>query len=199
MAETTPEEADIPRYLRYRAEERHADWDDHLERANRILHERVQRMHRDKLCTGCAKFDWKRAQFYARDVENEDQYYYRYTTIRGVEDNVSWQELEVFLVESEELKLLADHPRFEWQLRKTDHQCALCDTLATLFYREKSSLTAIRFLREIMYLKDSDDSHEYAPIDVELKLASSHEPICRHQCSGVSPLAISAMFHGMLP
>jgi hypothetical protein len=56
MAETSPTTPSIPRYLRYKAEEKRANdyWDEQLDLANRVIQDRVSRMHRDNLCAGCA-------------------------------------------------------------------------------------------------------------------------------------------------
>jgi hypothetical protein len=43
-------------------------WDEEIEIANKILHGRVIRMHRDRLCTGCARFDWLRTIYYTRET-----------------------------------------------------------------------------------------------------------------------------------
>jgi hypothetical protein len=60
------------RYLRYKGTEKNAVeyWDKDLERANNILHNEVLRMHRDKLCTGRARFDWQRTRFTGKIEQN---------------------------------------------------------------------------------------------------------------------------------
>jgi hypothetical protein len=146
----TSEDANIPRYLRYKDEDGGLDngWNYELERANHILHTRILRMHRDKLCKGCARFDWLRTHFYTRDVhwinegvkwagqkiQNGDQrlsgFDLRYRDLENVQDDVIWPRFEVVAGAHREAKWLAKNPRFRWQLLKDQvHQCRLCNVL----------------------------------------------------------------------
>jgi hypothetical protein len=98
MSGNTSKSADIPRYLRYKADVQkekgslgvlgkpEKKWwltrsyfrlsicterdyrEAELCRANRILHDRVVRMRRGRLCTGCASFDWERTLFYTSNI-----------------------------------------------------------------------------------------------------------------------------------
>jgi hypothetical protein len=149
MALTTPKDPAIPRYLRYKAEEKSSDdyWDEELERANSILHTRVLRVKRDKLCTGCARFDFLRTHFYTREctprdkrqaagcqkVKNDaerpliDQYERK---LLGMRDDVDWHGFETIQEIEERVTLLAQHPEFEWRLRIDDElACTLCNML----------------------------------------------------------------------
>ena len=156
----TSENANIPRYLRYKNEDGGSDdgWNYELERANHILHTRILRMHCDKLCVGCARFDWLRTQFYTRDVHWIDEEHKRagqkidngyqqsfnshllepelsrhhlpYRELENVRDDVVWPRFEVVAGARREAKWLAKDPRFCWQLRKDQvHQCRLCNVL----------------------------------------------------------------------
>jgi hypothetical protein len=144
MAASTSDAA-IPRYLRYKAEEKSTDdyWDEELERANRILHNRVVRMHRDKLCTGCARFDFLRTHFYTREciyrdkkqedecakVKNDAKRPVMTSSPRfdGIRDNVPWHSFETISGIRENIKLLAQHPEFSWKLDPRQKlECTLC-------------------------------------------------------------------------
>jgi hypothetical protein len=149
MALTTPKDPAIPRYLRYKAEEKNSDdyWDEELERANSILHTRVLRVKKDKLCTGCARFDFLRTHFYTREctprdkrqaaecqkVKKNARRYYGYLPIRnllGMRDDVDWHGFEAIQGNEEGVKLLAQHPKFEWTLEMDDGLlCTLCSML----------------------------------------------------------------------
>jgi hypothetical protein len=142
----------MTRFLHYKADVKDAKeyWDEELERANMILHGRVCRMHRDKLCTGCARFDLLRTHFYTRearrqgnqDLRPEDRKmkkdfngsWHDMTTharfLDGIEDNVQWSSFEIVPGVEEEVKWLAEHPRFKWNLNGSQPvDCTLCKTL----------------------------------------------------------------------
>jgi hypothetical protein len=149
MAASTPKDAAIPRYLRYKSEEKKSDdyWDEELERANSILHNRVVRMQRDKLCTGCARFDFLRTHFYTREciprdkaqaaecqkVKNDAKRPVNALPARnllGMRDNVNWYCLETFQGVEEGVRLLAQHPEFMWKLGVDDELvCTICSML----------------------------------------------------------------------
>jgi len=170
MTDPTKHNVDIPRYLRYKAEAKQAEgyWDEKLERANSILHERVIRMHRDKLCTGCARFDWLRTHFYmletiwyqifvhARDnlvphlweqerkpVCSSD---YDRVRLRKVfqnlscsEDDVAWQLFTTLNEVQKDVEPLADHPRFEWAIDpRVKLSCHLCNALREASIKSRS-------------------------------------------------------------
>ncbi|KAH7067102.1 heterokaryon incompatibility protein-domain-containing protein [Paraphoma chrysanthemicola] len=146
----------IPRYIRYKAEDKRGDeyWDDELERVNKIVHDRVQRMKRDKLCSGCARFDWIRTQFYSREAAwgggklplrnnvmslrvqkfpgstNAHNYLGVPESLVGFKDNVSWLGYEAALPETLHISELMNHPRFEWDIDHSQQQsCTLCQSL----------------------------------------------------------------------
>jgi hypothetical protein len=149
MGTLTPKDGTTPRYLRYKAEEKNADyyWDKELERANSILHNRVVRMQRDTLCTGCARFDFLRTHFYTRECTPSDEtkanefrkvdknadrplghQYQRYLT--DVQDDVQWHSFETIQGIEEEVKLLAQHPEFKWKFENEQELvCILCKML----------------------------------------------------------------------
>lgn len=190
----TPEYADIPRYLRYkdRGESSDDSWDYELERANRILHTRIIRMHRDKLCEACARFDWLGTHFYTRDVHwidervkwagqkilNGDQrlpgFDLRYRDLENVQDDVIWPRFEVVAGACREAKWLAKDPRFRWQLRKDQgHQCQLCNVLW-----DKAEAA-----EQVATLHDSNDP---AFLNIWLMGGPVFEDGGEHQCIDVS-------------
>jgi hypothetical protein len=115
----------MTRFLHYKADVKDAKeyWDEELERANMILHGRVCRMHRDKLCTGCARFDLLRTHFYTREARRQGNQDLR-------PDDVQWSSFEIVPGVEEEVKWLAEHPRFKWNLNGSQPvDCTLCKTL----------------------------------------------------------------------
>jgi hypothetical protein len=150
MALTTPKDPAIPRYLRYKAEEKSSDdyWDEELERANSILHTRVLRVKRDKLCTGCARFDFLRTHFYTREctprdkrqaaecqkVKNDSKRplvrpYLR--QLYGMKDDVDWHSFATIPGIEEGIRLLAQHPEFKWRIGiDNELECTLCSMLS---------------------------------------------------------------------
>ena len=178
MAKTTPGDAAIPRYLRDKANKLKADdcWDEELERANAVFHERVARFHRDKLCTGYARYDWRRTRFYTRDIverdvldhirhdripADDDTLLHRFEMdvkmdrglwpLHGViEDNIQWHAFEFVLGVNEQLKLLGDHPRFQWELHgSSDHRCTFCNILATFIPESwQAEILGVKLLEE---------------------------------------------------
>jgi hypothetical protein len=149
IAASMPKDIGVPRYLRYKAEDKNADdyWDEELERANSILHNRVIRMERDKLCVDCARFDWLRTHFYTReakrsggrDLEKDDlkigdefqgrRFWIRLNTValHGIEDDVQWLAFEIVLGVKDVAKQLAEHPRFVWTIQISE--CSLCSAI----------------------------------------------------------------------
>jgi hypothetical protein len=144
------EYADIPRYLRRKSGGENVDdgWDSELEKANKILHVRIARMHRDKLCEECACFDWLRTHFYTRQVywtneadeaagqkikteHQRNPYFADYIRqLVNVQDDVEWSQFEIVAGARPEAKWLARDPRFHWQLRyHQSQQCKLCKSL----------------------------------------------------------------------
>jgi hypothetical protein len=163
MAASTQDTA-IPRYLRYKAEEKSGDdyWDEELERANRILHDRVVRMQRDKLCTRCARFDFLRTHFYTRECiyKDKDQeagcrkvknnakrpVMLRSPWFDGIRDNMPWHSFQTISGIQQKIKLLAQHPEFLWKLDSRQKvECTLCekvvDTAVAGGLREKPPVT----------------------------------------------------------
>jgi hypothetical protein len=147
MAAST-QDAVIPRYLRYKAEDKSVDdyWDEELERANTILHNRVVRMKRDKLCTRCARFEFLRTHFYTRECtyQTKDQkdgcQKVKNDAIRpvmlesprfdGIKDNVPWHSFQTISGIREKVKLLAQHPEFSWKLDSRQIiKCTLCEII----------------------------------------------------------------------
>jgi hypothetical protein len=161
--DSAPATTDMPRYLRYKAEEKSADdyWDEELERANSILHNRIVRKDRDKLCVDCARFDWLRTHFYTRNCKRQGQHLsHQDLTVKvedeflngpvesggrpimlqktrhlgGIEDDVPWSDFEFVSDDAQEAKDLARRPRFVWSLvpgRETS--CSLGDMLLDTF------------------------------------------------------------------
>jgi hypothetical protein len=191
MAAST-QDAAIPRYLRYKAEDKSADdyWDKELERANSILHNRVVRMKRDKLCTRCARFDFLRTHFYTRECtyETKDQedgcqkvrndairpVMLRSPSFNGIRDNVPWDSFQTISGMREEVKLLAQHPEFLWQLDAGQHiECTLC---------EKVVDTAIaRRLRDRPLVTPGRED-----LTIQLRPGMLYEEGERHRCNEVS-------------
>jgi hypothetical protein len=183
------QDAAIPRYLRYKAEDRGADdyWDEELERANRILHNRVVRMQRDKLCTGCARFDFLRTHFYSRECiyrneeheENCQKVKNDATrpvmdgspTLDGIRDNVPWHSFETISGIPEKVKLLAQHPEFDWELRsRQELQCSLCEIVVATSLMEKQwyPLTT-----------------EREDLNIQLRAGTLYEEGGQHRCNEV--------------
>ncbi|KAF2820114.1 hypothetical protein CC86DRAFT_125621 [Ophiobolus disseminans] len=191
MTTPTSTDASIPRYLRYKAEDKQADdyWDEELERANTILHGRVLLMHRDKLCSGCARFDWIRTQLYTREailydrelsaehqkVKNSAERPLPWSETQrhfhGVEDNVSWHSYKFTQEADDRIKLLADHPRFEWEIADNDLSCILCEAL-------RSTLATI--------LSDNNSSRSFGRGVLELAAGHLFEEGGEHRCSEVN-------------
>lgn len=195
------EYADIPRYLRYKDgdEGLDDDWDYELERANQILHTRIVRMHRDKLCKDCARFDWSRTHFYTREVHwiyeegrnagqiLDDRYQmddgYQpvssfdldYRDLENVRDDVVWSQFEVVAEAHREAKWLAKDPRFRWQLRRDQiHQCQLCKVLWNKAERAGEVLPEL------------DDSNNSAFLNILLKGGPAFKDGGKHRCIVVS-------------
>jgi hypothetical protein len=159
-----------------------------IERANQILHNRIVRMYRDKLCKGCARFDCLRTHFYTRHVHWTDEKVkwagqkihseYRrdssfdllYRDLENVLDGVIWPHFEVVIGARREAKWLAKDSRLRWQLRKDQvHQCQLCNVLW-----DKA---------EVATLHDSSDP---AFPDILLMGGPVFEDRGKHQCVVVS-------------
>lgn len=165
----------LPRLLRYKAEEGKTEgyWDATLEEANSILHERIRRKEEDNLCSGCARFDWLRTGLYTQNVEtcdeasivgpdpdesdisepmsshNLSEMRRQLRSLSGIKDRVPWNKFETFGREKEEACLLADHPRFKWDLLESSRlQCSLCTSLTALFEAEIRSL----FDRDLLFV-----------------------------------------------
>jgi hypothetical protein len=170
MAASMPNDLDIPRYLRYKAEDKNADdyWDEELERANSILHNRVKRMERDKLCVGCARFDWLRTHFYTREAKRSggrdlnkedlkirndfkanlaDQKKTRLRTValHGIEDNVQWKAFQIIPGMENSATRLAEHPRFEWIVQESETlACTLCSAIFAQASTRKHQSSGLR-------------------------------------------------------
>jgi hypothetical protein len=192
MAASTPKDAAIPRYLRYKAEEKHSDdyWDAELERANSILHTRVLRVRRDKLCTGCARFDILRTHFYTRGcipqdeqqaaqcrtVKNFGTRFLRDQYIRdlsGMRDDVDWHGFETIQGIEEGVMLLAQHSEFQWRLEIEDGlACTLC---SMLFYTGKAEY------RLRSWLLPSKDLH----LEISLRAGALFDEGGKHTCREV--------------
>jgi hypothetical protein len=148
MAAST-QDAAIPQYLRYKAEDKSADdyWDEELERANIILHNRVVRMKRDKLCTRCARFEFLRTHFYTRECMYQTKYQkdgcqkvendatrpvmLKNPRFDGIKDNVPWDSFQTISGIGEKVELLAQHPEFSWKLDSRQiMECTLCEIIA---------------------------------------------------------------------
>ncbi|KAH4181967.1 hypothetical protein HBI39_224980 [Parastagonospora nodorum] len=136
------QDAAIPRYLRYKAGENSADdyWDEELERANSILHNRVVRMQRDKLCTGCARFDFLRTHFYSRECiyrnkkQEIDCQKVKNDAIRPVLTTRSYLDG----IRDNKVKMLAQHPDFHWKLHARQMlKCILCEIIVATSLIEK--------------------------------------------------------------
>jgi hypothetical protein len=162
MLEPTPASRHLSRLLRYKAEEGKPEgyWGADLEKANNILHDRIWRKERDKLCSGCARFDWLRTGFYTRDVidcngnpideslffRSEDiqsgstkdgmPLSFRPRSLQGLKDDVPWNQFAAVDEGKEEHRLLADHPRFNWELEGgASPECTLCMNIVKPFER----------------------------------------------------------------
>jgi hypothetical protein len=146
----------VPRYIRYKAKNKRGSnyWDAELERVNTIVHERVQRMQRDKLCTGCARFDLIRTQFYSREAVRKDgtsplrwnvftldqqrwvnieDLVYVQNDLASLQDNVTWPDFEPACEDSRDALELMKHPRFSWAIDTSqDQPCILCRSLMSL-------------------------------------------------------------------
>jgi hypothetical protein len=187
-----PNDVDIPRYIRYKAEDKNAAdyWDEELERANSILHNRVIRMERDKLCVGCARFDWLRTHFYTReakrsggrDLEKDDlkigndfqgdQEKMKLWTValHGIEDDVHWLAFETIPGVKDVAEQLAEHPRFQWTLQESQAcECTLCSAIfsnASTMTRQSWPARLQRKLRVKLrrgrFLEEGENHHCYS-------------------------------------
>ncbi|OAG18895.1 HET-domain-containing protein [Alternaria alternata] len=192
----TSEHGDIPRYLRYEDGGGDLDngWDYELERANQILHNQIIRMHRDKLCKGCARFDWLRTHFYTRDVrcmDEEDkragqkidngyqrlsEFDFRHRDFENVYDDVIWPLFEVVAGARRETKWSAKNFRFRWRLRKDQiHQCQLCNILC-------DKAEAAWDVSTFDYPNNSAYNSDTAFLDILLKGGPVFEDGVKHQC-----------------
>jgi hypothetical protein len=202
------EDASIPRYLRYKTEhERGKDcWDDDIERANKILHNRIIRIHQDKLCEGCARFDWWRTHFYTREVRLIDQkdtfadqkvgndterpvrsIHGNSRNLENIEDEVVWSQFEVVPGARQEALWLAKHPRFRWRLGTGDLlHCMLCKSL----YDEAEAATGLMTLRTeaeaAAELVDLRRKHNSTYVEILLRGGPVFEDEGKHQCIEVS-------------
>lgn len=109
-------------------------------------------MHRDKLCQGCARFDWATTHLYTRDVRTKskkrqdaessrtvkndvkrpltvDLFSGSVCDLKRLEDSVVWSEYEVLPDAPEEAAWLARHPRFKWRIHRGARGCMLCVSL----------------------------------------------------------------------
>jgi hypothetical protein len=201
MALTASYNTSIPRYLRHKAEDTSANdrWDLELDRANKILHDRIVRFHRNELCKGCARFDWLRTHFYTREVrfkKKRDEQWGRFVGNQGprplpfgvsgpirdfenAQDDVAWSHFEVIAGAPQEAVWLAKNPRFHWRLQ-TDQilRCRLC----------KSLWNAAGTVPGLVKLRDKGKSPAY--LDIELGGGPIFEDGGKYQCIEVSHPAI---------
>jgi hypothetical protein len=195
MATTMSGAPDLPHYLRRKAGDQNATRSSYpeLQRSNSILHDRIVRMHRDKLCQGCARFDWVRTHLYTRDVRSKSKKEKDKGTNRKVrndlkrpltvnlasgrvcdlsrlEDSVIWSEYEVLPEAPKEAGWSARNPRFKWQVqRDKSSKCMLC-TLLWDAAREAPGLARLPRQSEPTYL------------DIELSGGPVFEQGGQHQC-----------------
>jgi hypothetical protein len=197
MALKASANARIPRYLRYKAGDTSADdrWDEEIERANEILHNRIIRFHRDELCKGCARFDWLRTHFYTREVRfhnKEDELwgqkvkndveiplaFYPWGSDRDLEkfrEDVSWNSFKIIAGARQEAVWLAKNPRFRWRLQ-TDQvlRCKLC----------KSLWSAAGAIPGLARLRGQDKEPSY--LDIKISGGPVFEHGGSHHCIEVS-------------
>jgi hypothetical protein len=130
MTSSAARDPAIPRYLRYKAEEKSADdyWDVELERVNSILHSRVMYMKRDGLCTGCARFDWLRRRGHTREAKDERYPIYSYSL--SPVDDVQWEEFDILSGVAEDTRVMAQHPLDRWEIDIDQPMaCVFCKVL----------------------------------------------------------------------
>jgi hypothetical protein len=199
MAAST-QDAAIPRYLRYKDEDKSADdyWDEELERANSILHNRVVRMHRDKLCTRCARFDFLRTQFYSRECiyQNKDQkddcpkvkndarrpVLIGSPYLDGIKDNVPWNSFEIITGFPDKVEQLAQHPEFDWELHSRQRlECMLCEMVVA---------TSLAKKRWYTQTTDRED------LRIRLRAGELYEEGGQHRCNEVYVSGQRGLEHG---
>jgi len=153
MADPTENNADIPRYLRYKADDKNSDdyWDEEIERANYILHERVLRMTRDKLCVNCARFDWVRTQSYNRffkDTFSEIALtlpgYCTRPLTPGIMEWFYWNKFKLLPGVGRKSEQLNESQHYDWKLGLGREQsCTFCSILTKL-HEETFSVSDFR-------------------------------------------------------
>jgi hypothetical protein len=168
------EEPVVPRYLRHKADKSKEDghYDAELERANLALHNRFVRTQRDHLCTHCGRFDWMQIFTHLRRIKSSWD-----ARFQDLKDDIPWHDYVSLPGVSEDVRRLANHPKYQWDISNTQEDCcALCGSLATLY---KQSATGIQ---------------EHVTISVVLYLESlAHEPIkSTHRCPNVSGFTCSS-------
>lgn len=115
MAASTPGAEVIPQYLQWKIESKRTDfnWDEKLEEANKVLHNRILKMREEKLCAGCARFI------------TGDHGFER--SLLAFPQDMSCSELQVKLGSREEVCSLAEEPRFTWEIVLGESiSCVLC-------------------------------------------------------------------------
>lgn len=181
MAESTHNATSIPQYLRYKVDVAEIDETERseakLEKANRIVHERLLRMRRDKLCADCSRFDFKRTRMYSRDVsccyacrsqkiwkdyeDSEEDTWGKENVRFHVQDTVPWHIYETAPGASEEVQLLASHPRLAWWVGvNRSSTCTFCSTARNCFTQLKNTFPNGRIHAFIVMHEEEDDSRQ---------------------------------------
>jgi hypothetical protein len=191
MATPSSMDANIPQYLEYRSApdlqtkgspEETAAREVQLEKANAILHARVLRKDRDKLCTGCARFDWVGTHFYTRHVTTinheeprEEPSLYEARELSKVGDDIPWQMFKLLAGMIQDIELLAKHPRFVWFFdTEQQHGCTFCDTLSRL-YRSNP-----------FYFRDNGQVVKKRLVHIRMMVGPVFEQRQGHACRNVS-------------
>jgi hypothetical protein len=169
------EKAVVPQYLHHKADKSKEDGhhDAKLARANLALHSRFVRMQRDNLCTHCGRFYWMQIFAHLRRIKSSWD-----ARFEDLKDDIPWHNYVALPGVSEDVRRLANHPKYQWDISSTQEECcALCGSLATLYKQSTSGIS------------------EHVTISVVLYLESlAHEPIeTLHQCPDVSGLTCSCV------